>query len=133
MSTDSLLDQMLADTTAGQSKVRTSRPGQEPPRPMKKLNIKQRETELGRRPYGADPSVNPRIYGMNVGAKIELFNGGPQIDGIWVIIQINPGSNPRHFYAAREGGSKPYIRVNEADFQEDVRVGNAKILTVGDK
>ncbi|MCA9541247.1 MAG: hypothetical protein KC620_20240 [Myxococcales bacterium] len=130
---ESLLDGILAEHAiadvkaaveeARQRKVTPEAAVEPAPSPAKAADSPP-EFELKRRPYAADPRHN--IFGLMPGAKFEMSDCGPDMDGLWVVVKVN-GEDPdpavRNLVAARDGVGPPYLKMTEEVLREELDVG----------
>ena len=130
-----VLDAMLSDhaegVTADSAELAQAEPEESEPeaRSLRELDT---PVETVARAWAADPNAN--ICGLRKGGIFELHNGGPEIDGAWVVTQLilplEAAPEARMLVATRAEGGPPYLRINEPDFTEELAIGNAVIVQI---
>ncbi|MCA9546270.1 MAG: hypothetical protein KC613_17820 [Myxococcales bacterium] len=129
----SLLDAMVDDHVAGITvddleQGRDGTPAQDGPTLSPKVRD-SRPVETTPRKWAADPDAS--ICGLKVGGSLEFHNGGPDVDGVWVVQQLkmplNAAPEAKILVASRPEGGPPYIQISEADLAEELEIGNAVI------
>lgn len=135
----SLLDAMMDDHVAGVTvddleQGRDGTPANDAP----ELSPKARDTrpvETAPRKWAADPDAN--ICGLKVGGSLRFSNGGPEVDGVWVVAQLkmplNAKPDARILVASRPEGGPPYIQISESDLAEEIEIGNAEVLATDER
>ena len=125
-----LLGAMLSDHAAGVTADDLEERDRPAPAPEKPRAVRETPIETTPRTWAADP--NASVCGLRRGGVFELRNGGPEIDGPWLVVKLilphGAGPKERTLVAARPEGGPPYIKIIEADFAEELEIGNAVIL-----
>jgi hypothetical protein len=123
---DDLLGQIIAQTLEGDD---------EPLKPREPEPIDPRlqapPEESAPRRWAHDPDVTADIGGIRTGHRFEFSECGPELDGVWVVkgLDLNhPNPAQRFLVAERPEGGPPYIKMNEIDFLDELRIGRARIL-----
>jgi hypothetical protein len=125
-----LLGAMLDDHAMGVTADDVEQTTAAEPEPKRTLRERDTPVETVARSWAADPNAN--ICGLRVGGIFELHNGGPEVDGPWVvaklILPLNAPPAERILVAARAEGGPPYIKITQPDLAEELEIGNAVII-----
>ncbi len=126
----SLLDAMMADHAAGVTADDLER-AQEAAAAPPAREATPPPVDTQPRKWAADPDAN--VCGLRIGGRFELHNGGPDVDGVWTVtalkLPLNAGPEARVLVAARPEGGPPFLQISEADFAEEIEIGNAVVVS----